>query len=76
MKMKNHALLATTLAVLFFGTGFMFSGMQTITGYYSDPAGYGFHQIQDAYFKLAVSSTLMGIVAMVIIMRKLDRFFR
>ena len=51
--------------------GLLASGMQTVTGYYADPAGYGFHHLEAAYFYISLAMTLLGGMAMVLLIRRL-----
>jgi len=63
------------ILVIFFGLGFLFSGAQTITGYYADPSGYGFHHIEAGYLYFSIGFTMLGAVAMYHVMKKIDRRF-
>ena len=62
------------LAIIFFSVGMLFSGIQTITGYYADPSGYGFHHIQAGYFNVSLAMTLLGGILMMVILKRLGRF--
>lgn len=53
----------------------LFSGAQTLTGYFSDPSGYGFYHIQTAYFQISVVVTLLGLLIMVVLVRRAERSF-
>ncbi len=68
--MRKHLL---NLAIIFFSVGMLFSGIQTITGYYADPSGYGFHHIQSGYFGVSLAMTLLGGITMVFILKRLGR---
>ncbi len=61
------------LAVIFAGIGFLLSGAQTMTGYYAEPSGYGFYHIWFANMYISLSGILLGSVAMVFIIRKMER---
>lgn len=61
------------LVVIFCSLGLLLSGTQTVTGYYSDPSGYGFHHLQSAYFHISIALTLLGVMAIVIVMKRLER---
>lgn len=68
--MRKHF---STLAIIFFSVGMLLSGMQTITGYYADPSGYGFHHIQAGYFYISLSIVLFAGIAMIFLLRRLGR---
>lgn len=68
--MRSHLL---NLAIIFFSVGMLFSGIQTITGYYADPSGYGFHHIQGGYFSVSMAVVLLGGILAVKAMKKLER---
>ncbi|MBN2330630.1 MAG: hypothetical protein JXC85_02345 [Candidatus Aenigmarchaeota archaeon] len=61
------------LSIAFVSVGMLLSGLQSITGYYADPSGYGFHHIQGGYFFLSVAVTLLGTMAMMPIIKRLGR---
>ncbi len=61
--------------VILVGLTLLMSGTQTMTGYYAEPSGYGFYHIWTANLYIAVSLTLMGLVSMFFVVKKLDRFF-
>lgn len=63
------------LAIVFFSLGFLLSGMQTVAGYYADPSGYGFHHIQGGYLYISIAMTLLSGIIMIMILKRLDRFF-
>jgi hypothetical protein len=67
----KSALLA--MAALFVSLGFLLSGIQTMTGYYAEPSGYGFHHIWFANLYVSVSLTVMASIAMVFLIRKIER---
>jgi hypothetical protein len=48
--------------------------MQTITGYYTDPDGYGFHNLEAAFFQVSVAVTLLGVIIMSSALGRLERF--
>ena len=52
------------LILLFFSTGLLFSGAQTVSGYYSNPYDYGFYQIYMANMQISVSMIIMGMIMM------------
>ena len=49
------------------------SGMQSVTGYYGNPGGYGFHDIQYGLLRLSIGITAGGVLAMAFLMRKAGR---
>lgn len=61
------------LAVIFVSLGFLFSGVQTMTGYYAEPSGYGFYHIWMANLYVLVSFALLGALAMVFLIKKIER---
>ena len=61
------------LAIIFFSIGILFSGIQTITGYYADPSGYGFHHIRGGYFGISLAVTLLGGITMTFILKRFRR---
>ncbi len=61
------------LAAVFVSLGFLLSGIQTMTGYYAEPSGYGFHHIWFADMYLSVSITVMASIAMVFLIKKIER---
>jgi len=63
------------LLVIFFSAGLLSSGMQTITGYYSDPSGYGFHNLQAGYFFVSAAVIALGALMMLFIARRVEKFF-
>jgi hypothetical protein len=62
------------LVLIFFCAGIMMSGMQTITGYYTDPDGYGFHNLEAAFFQVSIAVTLLGVIIMSSALGRLERF--
>ena len=68
--MRKHF---SILAIIFFSVGILLSGIQTITGYYADPSGYGFHHIQAGYFYISLSIVLLGGITMISFLRRLGR---
>jgi len=63
------------LGVIFFGLGMLLSGMQTVTGYYADPSGYGFHHLASAYLNISLAITVFGLLVMVFLIRRVGRRF-
>ncbi|MCK4714851.1 MAG: hypothetical protein KAT35_04700 [Candidatus Aenigmarchaeota archaeon] len=61
------------LAVIVVSLGFLFSGAQTMTGYYAEPSGYGFYHIWTANLHVLVSFALLGALAMVFLVKKIER---
>ncbi len=61
------------LAVIFLSLGMLLSGLQTITGYYSDPSGYGFHHIQGGYMYVSVAVTMLCGITMIFFIKRLGR---
>jgi len=61
------------LAVIFVSLGFLFSGAQTMTGYYAEPSGYGFYHIWTANLYVSLSFTVLGALVMVFLVKKIER---
>ncbi len=61
------------LIIVFVSLGFLLSGAQAMAGYYADPSGYGFYHIWFANMYVSLSAILLGSVAMVFIVRKIER---
>jgi len=61
------------LAVIFFSVGILLSGMQTITGYYADPSGYGYHHIASAYLNVSIAITLIFGIVLINLMKKIEK---
>ena len=61
------------MGVVFFSLGMLMSGMQSITGYYADPSGYGFQHQSLAYLSISMSITIMGGMLMIAVIRRLGR---
>jgi len=64
---------ALFIMLAFLCTGFLFSGTQSVTGYYSDPSGYGFHHIESGYLMISVSVTIFTCMLMFIVLKRIDR---
>ncbi len=62
------------LGVIFFGLGMLLSGMQTVTGYYADPSGYGFHHLASAYLNISLAITVFGAILLLMLLKRLQRF--
>lgn len=65
--------LIVRLMLIGFAVFMVLSGTGRMTGYYSDPDGYGFHDIWFANMHISLSFLIMGTVAMAFIVRKLER---
>ncbi len=63
------------LIIVFFSLGMLFSGVQTVTGYYADPSGYVFYHIQGGYMYISIAMTLLFGMVMIMILKRLARFF-
>ena len=61
------------LAAVFVSLGFLLSGVQTMTGYYAHPSDYGFHDIWFANMHVSLSFLIIGSVAMVFLVKKIER---
>lgn len=71
--MKRSLLLIGTISIC---VGLLFSGAQTVTGYYADPSGYGFHHLSYGYLYVSISMTILGGIALVLFLGRLaDKLF-
>jgi hypothetical protein len=69
---RNLILMAVILVCL----GMMLSGSQAVTGYYSDPSGYGFYHLSYGYLYMTVSFLVLAGMLVFFAVRKLgDRLF-
>jgi hypothetical protein len=62
------------IGVIFFSLGILMSGLQTVTGYYADPSGYGFQHLQAAYFYISIAMTLLGGIMLIKLIKRMERF--
>ena len=61
------------IGIIFLSLGMLMSGMQTMTGYYADPSGYGFHHLSSAYLSISLAMTILGGMLMIAVLRRLER---
>ena len=61
------------VGIVFFSLGMLMSGMQTITGYYADPSGYGFQHQSLAYLNISLAITVLAGMLVISVMKRLGR---
>lgn len=61
------------IALIFFSIGMLASGMQTITGYYADPSGYGFQHQSLAYLGISLAITILGGMLVISVVKRMGR---
>ncbi|MCD6495919.1 MAG: hypothetical protein J7K54_01480 [Candidatus Aenigmarchaeota archaeon] len=67
--------LLVRLALIGFAMLMFFTGNAEMTGYYSDPDGYGFHDIQEANFQVSMAFLILSSVTLAYAARKLQNAF-